>query len=137
MAKFNASGASWSPAPNNKRTSIGRRNIKTSTMNKSKRRSFKSYRGQGQRDMSDNFFDFGFTAVDENELEAVQQAASVAQESNQTVDQLEAKIDRLYNAITPLLSNLKKDPHKEYILWPDRLSRIEQFEEHLQKILGS
>lgn len=33
--------------PNNKRTSIGRRNIKTSTMNKSKRRSFKKYRGQG------------------------------------------------------------------------------------------
>jgi hypothetical protein len=33
--------------PTNKRTSIGRRNIKTSSMNKSRRNSFKKYRGQG------------------------------------------------------------------------------------------
>lgn len=85
--------------------------------------------------MSDNFFDFGFTAVDENELEAVQQASSVVQQSNQSVEQLEQKIDRLYNAVIPLLTNLKKDPHKEYILWPNRTEKIEQFEEHLQSIL--
>jgi len=30
-----------------KKTSIGRGNIKTSSMNKSKRRSYKKYRGQG------------------------------------------------------------------------------------------
>ena len=33
--------------PTIKRTSIGRGKVKTSTMNKSKRRSFKKYRGQG------------------------------------------------------------------------------------------
>lgn len=32
----------------NKATSIGRGNIKTSSMNKSKKRSFKVYRGQGK-----------------------------------------------------------------------------------------
>ena len=32
----------------NKKTSIGRRNIKTSSMNKNKRRSYKRYRGQGK-----------------------------------------------------------------------------------------
>tara|TARA_A200000159_G_C7299809_1_gene329552 strand:- start:1052 stop:1198 length:147 start_codon:yes stop_codon:yes gene_type:complete len=31
-----------------KKTSIGRRNIGTSTMNKNKRRSYKKYRGQGK-----------------------------------------------------------------------------------------
>jgi len=31
----------------NKKTSIGRKNIKTSSMNKTKRKSFKVYRGQG------------------------------------------------------------------------------------------
>lgn len=31
-----------------KRTSIGNGNIKTSTMNKDKKRSFKKYRGQGK-----------------------------------------------------------------------------------------
>lgn len=33
--------------PNNKKTSIGRRNIKTSTMSKNQKRSYKKYRGQG------------------------------------------------------------------------------------------
>ncbi len=40
-------GVTAAVEPNNKRTSIGRRNIKTSTMNKSKKRSFKANRGQG------------------------------------------------------------------------------------------
>ena len=33
--------------PTNKKTSIGRRNIKTSSMNKTRRKSYKVYRGQG------------------------------------------------------------------------------------------
>ena len=32
---------------NNKKTSIGRKNIKRSSMNKNVKRSFKKYRGQG------------------------------------------------------------------------------------------
>ena len=37
-------------------------------------------------------FDFGFTAVDENELEAVQQLAQTATTSGAEVQKLEAKI---------------------------------------------
>lgn len=33
--------------PTNKKTCIGRRNVKTSSMNKSAKRSYKKYRGQG------------------------------------------------------------------------------------------
>lgn len=84
--------------------------------------------------MSDEIFDFGFTAVDETELEAVQQATAAATETQSTAEQLQAKIDKLYNSITPLLTNLKKNPEKEYILWPNRLAKVEQFETHLQKI---
>jgi len=35
-------------AKGNKKTSIGNGNIKTSSMNKSKKRGFKKYRGQGK-----------------------------------------------------------------------------------------
>ena len=84
--------------------------------------------------MTEDLFDFGFTAVDEAELEAVQKAAkqteSVASEATDVKDRL----DKLYNAITPLLNNLKKNPEKEYILWPDRLKKVEAFETVLQKI---
>lgn len=34
--------------PNNKKTSIGRGNVKTSSMNKTRRKAFKKYRGQGR-----------------------------------------------------------------------------------------
>jgi hypothetical protein len=33
---------------NNKKTSIGRRNVKMSSMNKSKKQGYKKYRGQGK-----------------------------------------------------------------------------------------
>jgi len=87
--------------------------------------------------MSDDFFDFGFTAVDENELEAVQKATTQAAAVESTASATQEKIDKLYNAIVPLLNNLKKNPEKEYILWPDRLNKVEQFETHLQKIYNS
>lgn len=84
--------------------------------------------------MSDELFDFGFTLVDENELEAVQEAQQVANEVSTTSTEVQKKLDSLYNAIQPLLNNLKQNPEKEYILWPNRLAKIEQFETHIQKI---
>ena len=83
--------------------------------------------------MSD-IFDFGFTAVDEGELEAVQQAQEQITAESSTTKQLQERLDALYNAIVPLLNNLKANPEKEYILWPNRLEKVEQFETHLQKI---
>jgi hypothetical protein len=83
---------------------------------------------------NDNFFDFGFTAVDESELEAVQKATTQATEVASTADAVQAKLDKLYNSITPLLNNLKANPEKEYILWPNRVEKVEAFEEILSKI---
>ena len=84
--------------------------------------------------MSDDIFDFGFTAVDEQELESVQKATTQLDRVSTTASTTQEKLDKLYNAITPLLNNLKKNPEKEYILWPDRLTKFEAFEDHLQKI---
>jgi len=87
--------------------------------------------------MADDFFDFGFTAVDESELDAVKQAKDTAEKMAVGVDATQDKIDRLYNAITPLLNNLKKNPEKEYILWPNRVEKVDQFEDMLRKIYNS
>ena len=89
--------------------------------------------------MSNNLldFDFGFTAVDENELEAVQSVKSEVSTASANVQELEDKLNRLYNSILPLLTNLKKNPEKEYILWPKRIDKVEQFEDHLRKIYQS
>ena len=79
-------------------------------------------------------FDFGFTAVDEQELEAVKKATSTVALTTQTAEQLQSRLDDLYNAVVPLLNNLKTNPEKDYILWPDRLAKVEAFEDHLQQI---
>jgi hypothetical protein len=74
-----------------------------------------------------DMFDFGFTAVDEDRIEAVQKVSSEA-------SGYEERLNNLYNAIVPLLNNLKKNPEKDYILWPNRLTKVEEFEDVLQKI---
>lgn len=81
-----------------------------------------------------NVFDFGFTAVDEDDLQTVETSRKIAEESAATAEQLQDRLDRLYNAITPLLNNLKKNPEREYILWPNRLKKVEEFEDFIQNI---
>jgi hypothetical protein len=81
-----------------------------------------------------DLFDFGFTAVDEDELQAVQQTAAKADDAEQLATTTQERLDNLYNTVIPLLNNLKKNPEKEYILWPNRLAKVEEFETHLQLI---
>lgn len=84
--------------------------------------------------MTDDIFDFGFTAVDESELEAVQVLGATAKDEETKASSTQEKLDKLYNAVVPLLNNLKKNPEKDYILWPERLTKVEAFEDLLQKI---
>ena len=84
--------------------------------------------------MSEEFWtieDFGFTAVNESELEVAKQASA----ATGTAKEQEEKLQKLYNAINPLLANLKQNPEKEYILWPNRVGVIEKFEAHLADIV--
>lgn len=69
-------------------------------------------------------FDFGFSAVNENELEIVQSAENEKK-----------KAELLYAAILPLLSRLKENPEKDYIYWPKRLPKVQEFEKSLQQIM--
>ena len=93
---------------------------------------------------TEDLFDFGFTAVDEKELNAYQEAERLKTEAESKLSaadsstaKLQGKVDKLYNAILPLLSNLKKNPEKDYILWPQRLDKVEAFETYLQTIYKS
>ena len=84
--------------------------------------------------MADDIFDFGFTIVDEDELDTVQDALATTNVAATTAKVTQDTLDKLYNAIIPLLNNLKSNPEKSYILWPDRLAKVEAFEDHLTKI---
>lgn len=67
-------------------------------------------------------FDFGFTTSSEEEIK---------QEGYD-------KAHAMYDAIMPLLTNLKKDADKNPIInWPNRAAKIDQFITKLNKILSS
>ena len=77
--------------------------------------------------ITDDLFDFGFTAVSEDELETVQ--ASLANHASTT-----ERLEKMYSSIQPLLDNLQKNPDKDYIFWPNRTEKIEEFRKRLTEI---
>ena len=84
--------------------------------------------------MSDLDFDFGFTAVTEDELDVVKKTKDTVNDKQHLLTSKQDTLDNLYNAIIPLLNNLKKNPEKEYNLWPNRLKKVEEFEDYINKI---
>ena len=87
--------------------------------------------------MSTDIFDFGFTAVNEDELKSVQQTAALANDAEQLANTTQDKLDKPYNAVQPLLNNLKANPEKDYIYWPNRNGKLEEFSDLIDKIYNS
>ena len=86
--------------------------------------------------MSELDFDFGFTAVTEDELDAVIEAKETAVMKTAGLDKTQEKCDTLYNMIKPLLNNLAMNPEKDYIHWPGKLrsKKIEEFSDKLDEV---
>ena len=85
-------------------------------------------------DIQEIDFDFGFTAVDEEELETVQQATAQVEATSGEVQTLRDKLLALRRSIEPLLKNLEANPEKAYIHWPDRTSKVKAFRTKLDSI---
>tara|TARA_R110002074_G_scaffold7751_6_gene32721 strand:- start:7244 stop:7513 length:270 start_codon:yes stop_codon:yes gene_type:complete len=82
-------------------------------------------------------FDFGFTAMDAEELDAVQEQVQAVSQATAVATEVQDKIDALYNMIMPLLNNLQKNPEKEYIYWPNRMDKVESFRDQLTEVYKS
>ena len=77
-------------------------------------------------------FDFGFTAVSEDELKTIEREleAKVADRDTQlkqVAASYEEKLNTLYKMVMPLLNNLAKDAEKDYIYWPGRQKKMQEF----------
>ena len=79
-------------------------------------------------DTNIEYNDFGFTAMDADEL------ASVDTKIVETTTTAKAVIDKLDNFIRPLLENLAKDSDKDYIYWPNRVDIINKKLRELDEI---
>jgi hypothetical protein len=73
--------------------------------------------------MEDDDFDFGFTTIHADDLPHDKEA------------ELTAALQKLYNSILPLLQNLKSQPEKDYIMWPDRTTKITAFKKKIDNIV--
>tara|TARA_B100000287_G_C20410616_1_gene693431 strand:+ start:522 stop:773 length:252 start_codon:yes stop_codon:yes gene_type:complete len=79
--------------------------------------------------MSDlEYNDFGFTAVDADEL------ASIDTKIVEKTTTASAVIEKMDNFIRPLLENLAKDSDKDYIYWPNRVDIINKKIHELDQI---
>ena len=81
-------------------------------------------------------FDFGFTMMDEDALDAVQEARQEAQTTSTELEQWKQRTETIHRMVLPLLKNLAANPEKAYIYWPDRVQKIQQFIEQLDKVAG-
>lgn len=83
-------------------------------------------------------FDFGFSFIDD-EIEEVKETASKLEtakaEDQAAIEDLQERLNRLYNSITPFLDNLCKNPEKSTIYWPDRVSKIAAYKNKLLSIV--
>jgi hypothetical protein len=65
--------------------------------------------------------DFGFTAVDQIDLEPEHDYRE--------------RLYQMYSLIEPLIKNLLKDTDKDIIKWPNRKEKLEYFLAQLQELL--
>lgn len=70
-------------------------------------------------DIEDFEDDFGFSMEDEDDVSS---------------HDLEERLDMMHSAVLVLLNNLSKNPEKTIIKWPDRVERINEFKEKLERI---
>lgn len=70
--------------------------------------------------------DFGFSAVDEVEYQAV------IAEKDETVEEYKVRLQQVEKIIMPFLTNLYKTANQPYIHWPNRGPIIEK---QMQKVL--
>lgn len=84
------------------------------------------------KDKKETVFDFGFSAINEEDLVYVKDVESAAASN---IEKYKEKLDLMHSLISNLLENLKKDPEKNYIYWPNRIEKIEEFEKRLDRLL--
>ena len=79
-------------------------------------------------------FDFGFTAVDTDEVALPTVTQAVEQTYTELLDEFKANLKELEKLILPLLINLQKNPEKDFINWPNRKPAIDKQIEKIVKI---
>jgi hypothetical protein len=72
-------------------------------------------------DYDDNY-DFGFTEISQEDVDNITRRGE------------NAKLEKSMKLMLTFLNNLKKNPEKEYLHWPDRAKKVDEFIKKLKAI---
>lgn len=75
--------------------------------------------------------DFGFSLVDEHEVHS-----SKLEETSQREKTYKLRLDNLYKTVMPLLTNLAKNPEKQFLKWPDRAAKMNALIKRVNQIVN-
>jgi hypothetical protein len=89
------------------------------------------WKGLLNNTMSIEYNDFGFTAMDADEL------ASVDTKIIEKTTSATEVVNKMDNFIRPLLENLMKDSDKDYIYWPNRTEILQKKIQELNSLQDS
>lgn len=78
--------------------------------------------------------DFGFSAIDMPEDKLIEESVSEIERLTKDNKSLARRLSGMRKEIDKLITNLEKNPEKEYIKWPNRDSAIARFREKLDEI---
>lgn len=90
-----------------------------------------TWKGLLNNTMSIEYNDFGFTAMDADEL------ASVDTKIIEKTTSATEVVNKMDNFIRPLLENLMKDSDKDYIYWPNRTEILQKKIQELNSLQDS
>ena len=86
-------------------------------------------------------FDFGFSAVSEEELKKLTGSEQETEELSKLLDEQATNAElykdtvvQIQEMITPLINNLMLNPNKNYIYWPNRIDKMKVFKAELDKL---
>jgi hypothetical protein len=83
--------------------------------------------------------DFGFSFVDEdiNEIKKNAERLEIVSTINEaSLEKTQQKLNTVLEMFDTFLNNLKKNPDKSTIYWPNRIEKIEEFQKKLKEIVG-
>ncbi len=83
--------------------------------------------------------DFGFSFIDDEFNELKKQVKSNTSDFSKISEEnetLKKNLKELFDLTNKFLENLKKNPEKTTIFWPNRAEKIEEFQEKLKQIVG-
>lgn len=81
-------------------------------------------------------FDFGFSAISEEDLAQKELEAETRGklEAQAEVEKYKNQVKALQKLITPLIKNLSKNADKDYIYWPNRDKKLQEFKNKVDAI---